>query len=161
MATEVVSNISSDLIWECTRQQNAFLVKRKQAGGVQFSRDPLNLVNKHSRKYAGYCNDQAIGIQPDSNTVELKTKLASRTSKPASMYQTASFSASTPSRKLYKSVVGTTAKKGYRSDLRAQAVARASAVKRSQREVKERKQVTKLRGAKARKAAEAEASSSS
>jgi len=77
------------------------------------------------------------------------------------MYQTASFSASTPSRKLYKSVVSTTAKKGYRSDLRAEAVARASAVKRSQREVKERKQVTKLRGAKARKAAEAEASSSS
>jgi hypothetical protein len=29
---------------------NAFMVKRKSAGGVQFSRDPLNLVNKHSRK---------------------------------------------------------------------------------------------------------------
>ena len=29
---------------------NAYLVKRKSGGGVQFSRDPLNLVNKHSRK---------------------------------------------------------------------------------------------------------------
>ena len=29
---------------------NAYLVKRKTAGGVQFSRDPLNLMNKHSRK---------------------------------------------------------------------------------------------------------------
>ncbi|KAL8952896.1 MAG: hypothetical protein Q9222_001222 [Ikaeria aurantiellina] len=29
---------------------NAYLVKRKSAGGSQFSRDPLNLVNKHSRK---------------------------------------------------------------------------------------------------------------
>lgn len=26
------------------------LVKRKQAGGVQFSRDPLNLTNVYSRK---------------------------------------------------------------------------------------------------------------
>lgn len=30
--------------------QNAFLVKRTQAGGVRFSRDPLNLTNLHSRK---------------------------------------------------------------------------------------------------------------
>lgn len=33
-----------------TGNNNSFLVKRKQAGGVQFSRDPLNLVNKNSRK---------------------------------------------------------------------------------------------------------------
>ncbi|KAK3068049.1 hypothetical protein LTR53_014681 [Teratosphaeriaceae sp. CCFEE 6253] len=69
-----IENLSSDLIWECTRKQNAFLVKRKQGGGAQFSRDPFNLVNKHSRKYAGYCNAQAIGIKADDNTVELKTK---------------------------------------------------------------------------------------
>ena len=28
---------------------NSYLVKRKSGGGAQFSRDPLNLVNKHSR----------------------------------------------------------------------------------------------------------------
>lgn len=60
------------LIWYAT----AYLAKRKQAGGVQFSRDPLNLLNKHSRKYAGYCNDKAIGIQADDNTVALTTKYA-------------------------------------------------------------------------------------
>jgi large subunit ribosomal protein L28e len=49
-------------------KNNAFLCKRKQAGGVQFSRDPMNLTNKHSRKNAGFLNDKAIGIQPDSNT---------------------------------------------------------------------------------------------
>jgi large subunit ribosomal protein L28e len=48
---------------------NAFLVKRKQAGGVQLSRDPMNLANKHSRKHAGFLNEKAIGIQPDDNTV--------------------------------------------------------------------------------------------
>lgn len=29
---------------------NSYLVKRKSGGGVQFSKDPLNLMNKHSRK---------------------------------------------------------------------------------------------------------------
>lgn len=41
-----------------TGNRNAFLVKRAQSGGVQFSRDPFNLVNKHSRKYAGYANEK-------------------------------------------------------------------------------------------------------
>lgn len=62
------ANVSSDLIWEVCSESaainestnsrdaeyagpnNAFLVKRKSAGGSQFSRDPLNLMNKHSRK---------------------------------------------------------------------------------------------------------------
>ncbi|KAL3425658.1 hypothetical protein PVAG01_02449 [Phlyctema vagabunda] len=50
------SQVSADLIWEVARSQNAFLVKRKTGGGVQFSKDPLNLTNKHSRKYAGFVN---------------------------------------------------------------------------------------------------------
>jgi large subunit ribosomal protein L28e len=48
-----------------TGSQNAFLVKRKGAGGVQFSRDPLNLLNKHSRKYSGYANSQVREKPPD------------------------------------------------------------------------------------------------
>lgn len=50
-----------------TGKNNAFLVKRKQAGGVQFSRDPLNLVNKHNRKYAGYVNEKVD--TPDLHTL--------------------------------------------------------------------------------------------
>jgi large subunit ribosomal protein L28e len=53
---------------------------------------------------------------------------------------------------LYKSVVASTAKKGYRADLRQDAVARASAVKLSQRD-KKPAPAAKLRGAKAKKAA--------
>jgi hypothetical protein len=30
--------------------QNSYLVNRNSGGGFQFSRDPLNLVNKHSYK---------------------------------------------------------------------------------------------------------------
>lgn len=132
-------NLSSDLIWQISRKNNSYLTKRTQSGGVQFSRDPLNLTNKHSRKYAGFANPQAIGINADSpNTIGLTTKLPNRANKPAKSQQTASFSASTPSRKLYKSVVNTTAKRGYRADLRAAAVARASAVKLSQQHKKDR-----------------------
>ena len=83
----------------------------------------------------------------------MTTKKSSKSNKPAESSHSSSFSASTPSRKLYKSVVNSTAKKGYRSDLRAEAVARASAIKMIQREKKD-KPAPKLRGAKARKAAE-------
>ena len=102
---------------------------------------------------------QAIGIQPDDNTVTLTTKLPSRSNKPAKAYQTSSFNASTPSRKLYRAIVNSTAKKGYRPDLRAEAVARASAVKLSQRANKKDYE-KKLRGAKARKAQETKEASS-
>jgi large subunit ribosomal protein L28e len=34
----------------------------------------MNLTNKHSRKNAGFLNDKAIGIQPDSNTVSHPTR---------------------------------------------------------------------------------------
>ncbi|RMY05914.1 hypothetical protein D0868_06146 [Hortaea werneckii] len=156
MATNY-DNISQDLVWEVCPQQ---------AGGVQLSRDPLNLVNKHSRKYEGFVNDQAIGINRDDNTVKMTTKLPKRKNNPAKIpadavalnrYQESSFAASTPARKVYKSVVNSTAKKGYRADLRAEAVARASAIKRSQREKKDKTPPTKLRGAKAVKAEQAKA----
>ena len=57
--------------------------------------------------------------------------------------------------RIYKGVVNYTAKQGYRADLRQEAVARASAIRQSQRPVKETPE-KKPRGAKARKAAEGE-----
>lgn len=54
----------------------------------------------------------------------------------------------------YKAVAGQVAKSGYRPDLREAAVARVSAVRQSQREPKP-EPPRKLRGPKAKKAAEA------
>jgi large subunit ribosomal protein L28e len=56
---------------------------------------------------------------------------------------------------LYVGIVNSTAKKGYRADLRQAAVARASAVRRSQRELTRKEVTRKPRGKKAKKAAEA------
>lgn len=44
-----------------------YLVKRSH--GQPFSKDPLNLTNKNSRKYSGLVNPKAIGIQPAEHGV--------------------------------------------------------------------------------------------
>lgn len=45
-----LSSVGRKFADHITGQNNAYLVKRKTSGGVQFSRDPYNLTNKHSRK---------------------------------------------------------------------------------------------------------------
>ncbi|EAA33690.1 hypothetical protein GE21DRAFT_4187 [Neurospora crassa] len=145
-----LSNVSADLIWEITRSHNSFLVKRKSGGGVQFSRDPLNLTNKHSRKYAGFVNDKAVGVVPgEKGGVVVTTKKAGSINKPAARY-TVAFGANKTARKTYKAIARQVA--GYRSDLLKAAVARASAIRRSQRAVKP-EPAQKLRGNAAKKAA--------
>ncbi|KAH8673688.1 ribosomal L28e protein family-domain-containing protein [Xylariales sp. PMI_506] len=150
------SQVSADLIWEIVRSNNAYLVKRKTSGGVQFSRDPLNLVNKHSRKHAGFVNDKAIGVVPnEKGGVKVVTKKASAAQKPASSSVETTFHGGKSARKSYKAVANTAAKSGYRSDLREAAVQRVSAIRRSQLPVKE-DPVKKPRGNKAKKAAAGE-----
>ncbi|KAK3313397.1 ribosomal protein L28e [Apodospora peruviana] len=148
------SNVSADLVWEITRKQNAFLVQRKTAGGTQFSRDPYNLVNLQSRKYAGFVNDKAIGIAPgEKGGVTVVSKKAGSANKPASGLISTNYSGNKSARKTYKAVANATAKNGYRADLRQVAVARVSAIRKSQRPVKASPE-RKLRGNAAKKAAE-------
>jgi large subunit ribosomal protein L28e len=45
----------ADSILQPTGTNNSYLVKRNN---VQLSRDPLNLTNRHSRKWAGFVNEQ-------------------------------------------------------------------------------------------------------
>ena len=59
--------------------------------------------------------------------------------------------------RVYKGIANYTAKQGYRADLRAEAVARASAIRQSQQPKKDVPE-KKARGAKAKKAAEKESS---
>ncbi|RKF56480.1 putative 60S ribosomal protein L28e [Golovinomyces cichoracearum] len=149
------SQVSADLIWEVVRPQNSFLVKRASSGGVQLSRDPLNLKNIHSRKYAGFVNDKvcAVGIVPGdagAGGVTLITKKPKNAQRPASASYSTTFGSSKSTRKTYKGIVNTTVRSMYRSDLRAEAVARASAIRRSQRPKRDLPE-KKLRGSKARK----------
>ncbi|EAW08600.1 60S ribosomal protein L28 [Aspergillus clavatus NRRL 1] len=148
------TNVSSDLIWQITRSQNAFLVKRRTAGGSQFSRDPLNLQNKQSFKYAGYANTKAVGVQATENGgVILITKKSGNAQQPAKNLTSVSWGPNAATRKIYKVVADKTAKNGYRADLREDVVARVSAIRRSQKPKKD-SPAKKLRGAQAKKAAE-------
>merc|ERR1711964_132357 len=102
-----------DLIWEIVGAQNAFLVKRAQSGGVRFSRDPMNLVNKHSRKHAGFVNEKAVGIQAaegDKGGVTLVTKKQKHTQKPGAAAHKTTFGGNKTTRKTYKAIVSSTAK---------------------------------------------------
>ena len=65
------------------------MVKSNAAGGVQFSRDPYNLTNKHSKKHAGFINDKAVSVQPnEKGGVTLQTKKGKDSHKPASHHNT-------------------------------------------------------------------------
>ncbi|KKY33855.1 putative ribosomal protein l28e [Diaporthe ampelina] len=144
-------NVSADLVWEITRNNNSYLVKRNTGGGVQFSRDPLNLANKNSRKHAGYVNEKAVGISAEGDKgvhVVSKTKAANQPAKNAHKRTFGSHN-----RKTFKNIASSTAKSGYRPDLREAAIARASAIRRSQRPVKPEPE-RKLRGNAAKKAAQ-------
>ncbi|KAI1646334.1 ribosomal L28e protein family-domain-containing protein [Daldinia loculata] len=150
------NNVSADLVWELVRSNNSYLVKRKESGGIQFSRDPLNLTNVHSRKHAGFVNTKAIGVQPaEKNGVKVISKKESAVQKPAKSTTEVTHSGGKATRKIYKTVANQTAKSGYRPDLREAAVSRVSAIRQSQREPKPTPE-KKPRGAKAKKAAAAE-----
>ncbi|KAH7041128.1 ribosomal L28e/Mak16 [Microdochium trichocladiopsis] len=150
-----MASTPADLVWEIVRSQNSYLVKRKSGGGVQFSRDPLNLTNLHSRKYAGFVNDKAIGVVPnEKGGVKVISKKAADVQKPAKCTTSTTFHGGKTSRSTYKAIANQTAKNGYRPDLRAAAVSRASAIRQSQREKKPEPE-KKVRG---KKAAAAESS---
>ncbi|KAL8923396.1 MAG: hypothetical protein Q9172_003145 [Xanthocarpia lactea] len=137
-----------------TGPNNAYLVKRKSGGGSQFSKDPLNLTNKHSRKVQDFTTlwRRAVGLLPaEKGGVTLITKRTKHQNRPAANRHEVTFAGNKSGPKVYKSVVNYTAKQNYRADLRQEAVARASAIRdsgRSKKEVPEKK----VRGAKAKAA---------
>jgi hypothetical protein len=57
--------MSSALIWQLVKDNNAFLVKRgrtRRAGAVQFSSEKNNLLNVNSAKYSGIANSVTVGV---------------------------------------------------------------------------------------------------
>ncbi|KAL8941675.1 MAG: hypothetical protein Q9211_001719 [Gyalolechia sp. 1 TL-2023] len=136
------TNVSSDLIWEICRLNNAYLVKRKSAGGSQFSKDPLNLTNKHSRK--------AVGVHPaEKGGITLTTKRTKHQYRPTANKHEVTWAGNKSGPKIYRGIVNYTAKQNYRADLRREAVARASAIRQSRQEKKEKPE-KKPRGTKAK-----------
>ena len=53
--------MSSSLVWQITRKQNAFLKKQRLSGGAQFSSNPFNLTGKHCFVDSGL-NNEAVKV---------------------------------------------------------------------------------------------------
>ncbi|KAK7207519.1 ribosomal L28e/Mak16 [Myxozyma melibiosi] len=120
-----MSSISNDLIWELTRNNSSYLLKRKTGGGVQFSRDPLNVSGDYSYSASGYANEKSVGVSLTSEgAVVLKSKKVGSFATPAKSVISTEFKPYTSQRKVYAAIAGVT--KNYRDDMRLTAVKRAS-----------------------------------
>uniref|UniRef100_A0A060SYD3 ARAD1A15092p n=1 Tax=Blastobotrys adeninivorans TaxID=409370 RepID=A0A060SYD3_BLAAD len=125
-----MASVSNDLLWALTRQNNRFLEKRRQAGGVQFSRDPLSAGGVHSYKQSGLANDKAVGVTVNANgQIQLLTKSAKNANKPAKAVSVTTFKKHVSGRRVAAAV--SKAATNYRDDVRNAAVLKASALART------------------------------
>ncbi|EIE88372.1 hypothetical protein G6F57_008515 [Rhizopus arrhizus] len=138
--------MSADLVWAIVKNNNSFLVKRQN---VQFSSEPSNLLNLNSFKYSGLANYKNAAIIPAARGVRVTLRKANKEQSPAKSANTVVIAKTR--RQTAKSVANLIARGNkYRPDLRAAAVARASAIISSQQPKKERK-VREAKGVRAQK----------
>lgn len=125
------SNVSKDLIWSVTKRQNKFLVKTPSAGGVEFSRDPLNPTGKNDLSSSGLVQKKAVGVIkcPQNGKITLITKNAKQANKPAKNYTVSQFKKHISGRRAAAAVAK--AAQGYRNDQLQSAVIKASALARA------------------------------
>lgn len=120
---------NSDLIWQVSRANSAYLVKRREAGGVAFSRDPLNVSGKWSYSASGFANEKAVGVVPTKDGIQLLTKTAKYSNKPAKNVSATQYKKWKSARSVAASVASSV--RGYRDDLTRDAVVKASALTRA------------------------------
>merc|ERR1711881_720770 len=131
------SKMSSDIAWAITRNNSAYLLKKRNCP-KPFSTDPMNLTNKHSQRHTGVVNKKALSIAPAADnkgfTVTLKK---GNTFKPSKSKATVVMK-SGPRRTLHK-VKAMMMKHRYRKDLTKAAMRRAAVIVRSQKPLPTRK----------------------
>ncbi|WVQ78605.1 hypothetical protein IAT38_000691 [Cryptococcus sp. DSM 104549] len=125
--------MSSDLQWLLIRKWNSFQVKGGQ--GPVFSKEKGNLLNRHSHKFSGLANSKVVAIAPSAagGITITKIKADAKPNQVVSARSHVALKRSTGPRRANKIAAAETAGKGYRADLRAYAVARASALLKAER----------------------------
>ncbi|KAK9891409.1 hypothetical protein WA026_014647 [Henosepilachna vigintioctopunctata] len=134
--------MSSHLVWSIIRNNNAFLLKKRNIS-KPFSTEPNNLTNLNSYRYNGYIHKKTVGIVdgPDKKGFTVVYKKAKKQHKPRQNTVKRTLK-SGPRRSLYKLKRLLDANK-YRTDLTKVALRRASAVLRSQKPGRGKKPKTK------------------
>merc|ERR1712113_1143718 len=129
--------MSSDIAWAITKNNSAYLLKKRNCP-KPFSTDPMNLTNKHCKRFVGLVNKKALAIAPASDnkgfTVTIKKGSSNR---PGKNKDTVTMKAG-PRRSLHK-VKALIVKQRYRKDLTKVAMKRASVIVRSQKPLPARK----------------------
>merc|ERR1711992_291838 len=131
------SKMSSDIAWAITKNNSAYLLKKRNCP-KHFSTDPMNLTNKHCKRFVGLVNKKALAIAPASDnkgfTVTIKKGSSNR---PGKNKDTVTMKAG-PRRSLHK-VKALIVKQRYRKDLAKAALRRAAIIVRSQKPLPPRK----------------------
>ena len=119
--------MSASLQWMLIRDNSSFLVKNKK-NGLAFSREPNNLRNVNSFGSNGLIHKKTLNVCPTKKGVIVMTKKSTK-----ALHPNKSFVSSTHKggmRSINKSVRNIA--KTYRSDLTRDALARATALMRTQ-----------------------------
>merc|ERR1711974_471032 len=129
--------MSSDIAWAITKNNSAYLLKKRNCP-KPLSTDPMNLTNKHCKRFVGLVNKKALAIAPASDnkgfTVTIKKGSSNR---PGKNKDTVTMKAG-PRRSLHK-VKALIVKQRYRKDLAKAALRRAAIIVRSQKPLPPRK----------------------
>merc|ERR1712062_391615 len=132
--------MSNDVAWAVTRNSSCYLLKKRNCP-KPFSTEPMNLTNKHSKRYSGLCNSKAIGVTFGDKGFQVVMKKPKSANKPAkSTTKTTLKSGPRRSVPVLKRLI---AGQRYRKDLTAAACKRASAICRSQKPLPKRKGAAK------------------
>ncbi|KAK1416871.1 hypothetical protein QVD17_25988 [Tagetes erecta] len=130
-----MTTVPGQLIWEIVKKNNSFLVKEFGNGtqSVQFSKEPNNLYNLNSYKHSGLANKKTVTIQPagKDQSVLLATTKTKKQTKPASVLHKSILKKEF--HRMAKTVINQVVENHYRPDLKKAALARLSAVNRSQK----------------------------
>eukprot|EP00041_Stephanoeca_diplocostata_P004437 m.45110 g.45110 ORF g.45110 m.45110 type:complete len:145 (+) comp15113_c0_seq1:56-490(+) len=140
--------MSSALVWQCIRKNNAFVVKKKGGDRRIWSTEAGNLMNFHTSKFSGLANSKTVGVEPEEDGKGVVVSYKTRAARNKPKTGTRSVTYNKGARKTMKSIAATTEGSFYRGDLKRAALVRASNILLSQKEKK--RKVRKIKGRKAR-----------
>mmetsp|Transcript_20395 Transcript_20395/g.44289 ORF Transcript_20395/g.44289 Transcript_20395/m.44289 type:complete len:148 (+) Transcript_20395:67-510(+) len=130
---------ADSLVWELVKNNNSFMRKKNghtsRSGSIRFSVERGNLMSRSTYKYSGLANSKTVDISAtDDNRASLtiKTKKASTSGKSGK----ASIALNKSFRRTEKTILSQATDSFYRPDLKNAALAKYSAVYRSNRRAK-------------------------
>lgn len=139
---------ADSLVWEIVKNNNSFMRKKNgrtaRSGSIRFSTERGNLMSRSTYKYSGLANSKTIDISPTSDNraaLTIKTKKAGASGKSGK----ATIALNKPYRRTEKTIQSQSTDNYYRPDLKSAALAKYSAVYRSNRVAKGVKKVAAVK----------------